>query len=470
MLNLMSDRYRPHYHFTAPKNWINDPNGLIHHNGWYHLFYQHNPFAARWGNMAWGHARSRDLVHWEHLPIALVPTPNTQDKDGVFSGVCVQHDGKIHAIYTGHVDSNGERSQLPMLATALDDDLITWQKYACNPLIKTAPLAEQKPNFRDHAVWREGEVWYQAIATEKPGVGGRVELFRSPDLLTWTYAGPLFCGSQLETGTVWECPDLITLPGADGPRRALMLSLIPSAEVIYFAGAFQNERFVPSTGPRRVDWAKNFYAPQSFTDVSGRRIMFGWLTEGRSAKAQLADGWSGAMSLPRILGFNAAGQLTQIPAKEVELLRGECYESERIPTSWAERSDLFTTTCEIEFEFDPQDAHTVGLEVLRSPDGAERVTIEFNGSLRAIILDCAHASLDATTQREKHIAPLSLPAGEPVRLRVFVDRSVVEVFANDVICFATRAYPTREDSAGIRAYATGGQPHVRILRAWEMGA
>ena len=165
-----NDHHRPQYHFLAPANWMNDPNGVIHYKGQYHLFYQHNPDAPVWGNIHWGHAVSDDLVHWHDLPIALAPTPDGADTNGCWSGCALIDKGVPTIIYTG-IDADNQ--QLPCLATS-DDRLITWTKYAGNPIIPTTPDDLKVLGFRDHSVWKEEDGWYQIIGSGSKDVGGMV--------------------------------------------------------------------------------------------------------------------------------------------------------------------------------------------------------------------------------------------------------------------------------------------------------
>ncbi len=268
---LAGDPHRPQYHFQPPSNWMNDPNGLIQWKGNYHLFYQYNPCAAVWGSIHWGHAISDDLVHWRDLPVALAPTPGTADEDGIFSGCAFEADGVPTVLYTGvREPDDGPRIERPCLATSTDDDLVTWRKHAGNPVIVSPPAGLDVLGFRDHSVWKEGDCWYQAIGSGIRDVGGAVLVYRSRDLRDWEYVGPLCVGDPKQTGAMWECPDFFQL----GERHVLLVSPIPLGKTIYFAGDYREHRFTPL---RRglVDEGGCFYAPQSFTDAQGRRIMFG---------------------------------------------------------------------------------------------------------------------------------------------------------------------------------------------------
>ncbi|MBZ0288494.1 MAG: glycoside hydrolase family 32 protein, partial [Anaerolineae bacterium] len=217
---LAGDLHRPIYHYQPPYNWMNDPNGLIHWKGEYHLFYQHNPDSPLHANMHWGHAVSPDLVHWEDLPIALAPTPGGPDKDGVWSGCAVNGDGVPTIFYTGVFPE----CQLVVRAS---DDMRSFEKYAGNPVIAAPPSGLNVTGFRDPFVWKEADGWYMVVGSGIKGVGGTVFLYRSPDLLYWEYIHPLLMGSKDETGVMWECPGFFNL----GDKWVLYVSITPLAYV-----------------------------------------------------------------------------------------------------------------------------------------------------------------------------------------------------------------------------------------------
>ncbi|MBO0781076.1 MAG: glycoside hydrolase family 32 protein, partial [Ktedonobacteraceae bacterium] len=305
------DHQRTTYHFQPPSNWMNDPNGLVHWKGTYHLFYQHNPDGPLNGLMHWGHATSTDLLHWTHLPLALTPTEGGPDEDGCWSGCFVDQAGVPTLIYSGNVHGR----QLPCLASS-PDDLLTWQKYAGNPIIPAWPPDLDLVGFRDHCVWREGDYWYQLIGSGIQDVGGAVLLYRSPDLLHWDYLQPLCIGNQEEHGTMWECPDFFPL----GDKYVLVVSSIPHGLVYYFIGHYEHFAFTwEQQGV--LDASSHFYAPQSLRDAHGRRIQLGWIREGRDEAALQAAGWAGVMSLPRVLSLRPDQTLAMEPAAELTRLR-----------------------------------------------------------------------------------------------------------------------------------------------------
>ncbi|HEU5104147.1 MAG TPA: glycoside hydrolase family 32 protein [Roseiflexaceae bacterium] len=469
---IMLERYaqdpqRPRYHFLPPANWLNDPNGLIHWNGAYHMFYQYNPDGPFHGNIQWGHAVSADLVYWQHLPIALAPELGTADQDGCWSGCAVDNDGIPTLIYTGF--KAGE--QRPCLATSADD-LRTWHKYAGNPIIPAPPPDLDLVGFRDHSVWKQGDTWYQLIGAGIRGVGGTALLYRSSDLLRWEYLHPILVGDltqtgPLWTGTMWECPDLFALSG----KHVLVISVWDEHALNYpiaFVGDYAGLAFAPEQ-VGKLDFGASFYAPQTMRDAEGRRIMFGWLREERDEQAQREAGWSGVMSLPRVLALREDGVLTMRPATELERLRGRhLYAGELDLAEAASRpSGVRGDALEIVAEVDLGQADEISVVLRRSPDGAEQTCVRYRRADSCLILDTTRASLSPAAHGAVHSGPLELTSGEPLRLRIFLDGSVVEVFANDRVCISGRIYPTRTDSLGIDLVAEGAA-RLRALDIWEL--
>lgn len=302
----LHDKQRPVYHFLPPQNWMNDPNGLIQWHGKYHLFYQHNPYDAVWGNMTWGHAISNDLIHWQDMPLAIERSPNTYDANGIFSGCAVNNNGIATVIYTG---TAGERNELQTIciATSHDDDLRTWQKYEGNPVLLAPPEGfKAKDCFRDPFVWRDVDVWYMVLGAGRPNGSEAVLLYRSPDLYQWEYLHPLI-ESSARNDDIYECPNFFPL----GDKWVLLVSIMPISHVEYFIGRFENLQFYPEQHGTFVDGP--FFAPLSFMDDSERRLLMGWIPETRPVDQHQAAGWAGVLSLPVELTLSSDGQLLQTP-------------------------------------------------------------------------------------------------------------------------------------------------------------
>lgn len=180
---LAVDSQRPQYHFLPKANWVNDPNGPIFWKGYYHLFYQYSSTIDPQGPKYWGHARSKEMVYWEHLPMALVPTPGGPDKDGCWSGSAFINDGVPTLVYTG------VGPQVQCLATS-DDDMTTWKKFSGNPVVGSPPAALMVTGFRDPSIWREGDSWLMTVGSGFQDRGGAVLLYGSKDLERWDYLHP----------------------------------------------------------------------------------------------------------------------------------------------------------------------------------------------------------------------------------------------------------------------------------------
>lgn len=441
------DPHRPVTHFLPPANWMNDPNGLIQWDGQYHLFYQHNPNAAVWGDMHWGHAVSDDLVHWRDLPLALAPTPGGCDADGCWSGCAVAErggdagsSGVPKLVYTGWRDEH----EAVCLARG-GPDLVEWTKDPRNPMIPGPPPDLATVGFRDPFVWREDGQWWMVIGSGIEGRGGAVLFYRSADLIDWTYFGPLLVGDDVPE-TMWECPNFFRLDD----RWVLMVSVLGGTGVRYFVGDFDGRRFTPGH-QGWVDFGEVFFAPQTFVDDAGWRLMFGWLQEARSEEAQRAAGWAGVMTLPRVLSLAPDGTLRSAPAPEVEALRGGALDVKApLPLAFELRA-----TVEVGDEI-------AGFTFRSAADGEMVAGVGYDPGAEALFFEGVGCAPNALTSGGVQRAPLALDAGERLDLRVFVDHSVVEIFANGRAALSARTYPSAErvtfDSRGA----------LRSVQAWEM--
>ncbi len=460
--NFPEDPHRPRCHFLPPANWMNDPNGLIQWEGQYHLFYQYNPAEPVWGTMHWGHAVSDDLVHWRDLPIALAPTPGSLDEAGCWSGCAVDHEGIPTLIYTG-LKQNRESVCL----ASSTDGLITWVKKE----IVAAPPDDLGPllGFRDPYVWREDSTWYMLIGTGVQNVGGAVLLYRSADLVHWEYMHPLLTGKAAESGAMWECPQFFRL----GDKHVLVVSAIVHAYAMYFVGTYEEHTFTPeSQGLLDLGLFSDgayFFAPATMRDDQGRRLMWGWVREGRGEANQKAAGWAGVQSVPRVLSLQA-GELTIKPAPELAALRGDRRQfgpMEIAPTETGLLEGVQGDCLEIRATFAPgADAERFGIEVRCSPSGEEHTAIFYERGYLGV--DCDYASLDDAVYQGVLGDRMPLEEDEPLELHILLDRSVLEVFANGRACITARIYPSREDSLGVRLFARGGSASLETMDVWPM--
>ncbi|MBY5035290.1 glycoside hydrolase family 32 protein [Streptococcus gallolyticus] len=330
--------FRPQVHFTAPVGWINDPNGMVYFQDAYHLFYQYYPYDSCWGPMHWGHARSTDLVHWEHLPVALA-SDMPYDNNGCFSGSAIVKGDKLWLMYTGNiVDENGENRQIQNMAYSTDG--IHFEKLACNPVLTGADLPEgfNKPDFRDPKLFEKDGRYYSVIVSQHVDQVGAVLLFVSDDLEKWEFAS-VFLKGLPEQGFMWECPDYFQIDGQDllvvSPMRFKRTehdyANINSS--VIFSGKVDWERleFV-AEDVKEIDHGQDFYAPQTLEDKDGRRIMIAWQQMwGRNIPThELKHAWAGSMTFPRELRLRD-GLLQQVfPLEKAELKLLQSAEAEQV--------------------------------------------------------------------------------------------------------------------------------------------
>lgn len=459
--------HRPTYHFTAPANWLNDPNGLVQWNGQYHLFYQYNPAGPFHGTMHWGHAASDNLIHWEDEPLALTPDSSGPDRDGCFSGCFVDDEGTPTVLYTGTAGD----AQLPCLARAEDDSLREWTKADENPLLNGGPddvdvfgSINWDEEFRDHCVWRRDGTWYQLIGSGIEGDGGTAFLYRSEDLVEWEYRRPILRGDWRKTGPIWECPELLQFDGGD------LLHVSDYDDVWYMTGQYDH-----TAGQfDRVDTGLLdhgvFYAPQSFEDDSGRTLMFGWLKEDRDRQAQWDAGWSGAISLPRDVSLTEDGGPEITPADELTQLRDTHHSFSDLsvePGSPDLLEGIESDTLEMKVTFDAADAGEYGIVLRSTPDGEEQTVLRCKSWKRELEVDRSLSSLSDAASGTSQSMPVGLENGT-LTLHLFLDRSVIEVFANDAQALSTRIYPTREDSLRVGLYTNDREITVNSLDIWEL--
>ncbi len=448
-LDLAHDPERPEFHFLAPHNWMNDPNGPIWWKGAYHLFYQMNPHAAVWGDMHWGHAISTDMVHWRHLPIALAPTPGGPDSEGCFSGSAVVSDGVPTLLYTGVQnvppaqvtirDGSNKLRETQLLATAEDDELLHWKKLAA-PVIAAPPSGMAVTGFRDPCPWREADGWYMAVGSGERGKGGCALLYRSADLRHWEYLHLLALGkpnglqaaNPCDSGEMWECPDFFAIGG----QHCLLYST--EGKVIWSTGEYDSgeHRF---TAKRQglLDHGA-FYAPKSFIAPDGRRVLWGWIQEKRPETDYAVAGWAGMISLPRVLGINPEGQLTMAVAPEVEELRGPALITSQV-SNGPVRHPLQILRWELAVRV-LQAAQAIQLRLLSGGKVAWELLYDSSNH----IVRCGGRSF-----------PIAAPPAFGPALRLFLDGSVVEAFIHNAEAITSRVYGLRPGDAELEVSAIG---------------
>lgn len=439
-MNAQTDPHRPMYHFV-PGHWMNDSVPFFW-DGAYHFFFLHHTEEVKWSSHTnWGHAASRDLVHWERLPDAIKPSPGGPDGDGCWTGSVVAYPGGFSLFYTA-IPNFGAGPQLQCLAES--SDLIHWDKSSGNPLGVEKP-AGFGDCFRDPFVGREGAYWYMLVGGEQPNrAGGTAFLYRSADRRAWEYQHPFAMCETAKTGHECECPDFFAL----GDRHVFLSS---SGQTWWQVGTYDDHRFTPqSFGPTD---RPGFYAAKTLLDDRNRRILLGWIQERRPEAEQQAAGWSGVLSLPRVLSLRSDNTLGIDPAPELSALRGAHKRFENLPLSdqTLMLDGVEGDALEVIIQFAPTDAPEIGASVRCTSDGEEGVEIAY----------------DAQPQRLGDV-PLALADGEGLTLRIFIDRSVIEAFANGRACHTRRTYPERADCLHVALFARGGNAVVKSVDVWQM--
>ncbi|MFP3126547.1 glycoside hydrolase family 32 protein [Ectobacillus funiculus] len=467
----VNDHYRLGYHIMAPANWINDPNGLVQYKGEYHVFYQHHPYDENWGPMHWGHVKSKDLVHWEHLPIALAPT-EAYDKDGCFSGSAVDDNGVLTLIYTGNIWIDREKDildQSQCIATSTDG--IHFTKEAVNPVIAKHP-EEGSGHFRDPKVWKHEDHWYMVLGTRKEDTG-KVVLYKSKDLRQWEYLGVLEESDGTE-GYMWECPDFFELGG----KHVLLFSPQGMAaegekyqnlfQTGYIVGDFNYDTLKFSHGEfTELDYGHDFYAVQTLLDDQGRRIAIGWMDMWESPMPTKEHGWAGALTLPRELTLADDGKLAMNPVSELAMLREkpidlsiEAINNESVHTGIKEE------LLEIKVEFSLKDvtADEFGLKLRCNEEGTEETIVGFNVKTSKLFIDREKSGSGVSGIRNSKVELQS----DTLSLHLYLDRSSVEVFANEGFNVMTsRIYP-QTSSLDFQLYAKNGAVRIKDLKVWKL--
>ncbi|KAJ6850492.1 beta-fructofuranosidase, insoluble isoenzyme 4-like [Iris pallida] len=324
--SITSTKYRTAYHFQPPQHWINDPNGPMYYNGIYHLFYQYNPYAAVWGNISWGHSVSTDLVRWTGVGLAIAPT-EPYEANGCWSGSATILPGNKPVIL--YTSSNARKEQVQNVAypkNLSDPFLREWTKPDHNPIIEPA-VDLNASEFRDPTTgWLGEDGLWRVLVGNKIGAGGRAILYRSKDFVHWVRAkDPL---SYSSGSGMWECPDFF--PSDGGNKYVLKMSLDDTRTDHYMLGSYDKVKdlFVPDG--EFVDYRRwprydygNFYASKTFFDEGkGRRILWGWSNESDSVSDDIAKGWAGIQTIPRVVWLDKRRrQLLQWPVEELESLR-----------------------------------------------------------------------------------------------------------------------------------------------------
>lgn len=433
--------HRPQYHYTPARNWMDNPCGLVYHDGEYHMFYQHNPTGPNWGNTSWGHAVSKDLLHWEELPVAIPMQDSVMafsgsvvvDKDNT-SGLCPDGNCMV-AIFTGH---QAGKNQVQNLAYSTDNGR-TFKMYEGNPVLDIDASDFRDPNVFWHTPSKQ---WIMAVNLPRRY---KVMFYGSKNLKEWTELGSF--GDKGDNSKIWEAPDLFQLQ-VEGEKTKKWVLLISGggpkrgeAGMQYFIGNFDGQSFTRDKSQKiayYVDYGKDFFAGRTFqNEPNDKRIMAGWMNNWVYAEATPTGPFRGVQSLPRELSLRRTAEglrLVQAPYSGLDSLRNSPRREKDITMVGfeGEFEAVRNKSVEILAEIDVQDSRKVGVKVLRSNEGKETI-IGYEPEKEILFLDRAYSG---TTQFSNAFgvdrleAPLKLKDGK-LKLHVFTDHSTIEIFAND---------------------------------------
>ncbi len=455
-----ADLQRPLYHALPPRAWTNEPHGLIHWGGQYHLFYQKNPSGPYWGHIHWGHMASPDLRHWREMPVALAPEPGP-DSDGCWSGSVIDFEGKLALIYTA---GDGHRSTICMASST---DGIRFTKHSGNPIIAEVPQGGNFSEFRDPHVWREGDTYYLIIGSAVKDVGGTALLYRSKDLVHWEFRKPLLMGDHETSGIFWEMPIFVRV----GDYRALVVCEVPG-RASYWVGTWKDETFTPiHSEPRRLELFNHLLSPTPiFKD--GQTIAMGIIPDERQPIECWKVGWAHLYSLPRVYTADATGHLFQHPwdgvnagSKPMQSFANLSIEEGKITSL----PNISGETLQLELKLKRGNSESISLLLRRSPDGRERTEIRYHWEIGKLVLDRTASSLDAKVRRDMQEITYFPATPASLTLTAYLDRSVLEVFFDGRAAFATRIYPTLQDSAGVALSCRGSGAIAEIVTASNIG-
>ena len=434
---------RGQFHFSPKRGWNNDPNGMVFYNGEYHLFFQHNPYGWGWGNMHWGHAVSKDLVHWQELGDKLLP-----DTMGpMFSGSAVVDwnntsgfgkDGKppLVLIYTAAGNPTVQ-------AIAYSTDGRSFTKYSGNPVLQQITGGNRDPKVFWH---EETQKWVMVLYVELQGKH-TIHFFTSPNLREWTLAS--ITEGIAGTAFLFECPDFFELPIDGDVTKKKWVLLGANSE--YAVGTFDGTHFKPEETKLPGHRGRGFYAPQTFSDIpakDGRRIQIGWFqTETRGMS------FNQSMTVPlelKLVSTTDGPRMTFSPVKELESLRGKTLALESMALKPGDKNPLDefqVELLEIRTEIDPGDANE----------------IVFNIRDSMIIYDAKKQELTVNGQRA--LAPLR---DGKLRLTIYCDRTGLEVFASDGLCYMPMPFNCKPENRRILLETRGGSATVLTLEAYEL--
>jgi sucrose-6-phosphate hydrolase SacC (GH32 family) len=483
---LQDDIYRPQYHAIAPEHWMNEPHAPLYYNGKYHLFYQHNPFGPFWHQIHWGHWVSDDMVHWEFVKDALSPENDNVAPDGIWSGSASYDENGVPVLFfTAGNDSNKPNQSVGM-ATPVDINdpyLEEWIKYP-QSIVEQAKGIGDFGEFRDPFVWKDEKEnkWYMLVGSGTDNNSGGTALFYvSTDMINWEYKGPFYVSNYDKypyLGERWELPVLLPVKDAEGREKDIFLVLPhgdgADIDVYYWLGKFDKETysFIPEDEtPKLIDFGDFMFTGQSgFVDPKTNRTILFTIAQGdRTSWDEYYSGWAHNAGLPLELTIDKNGNLSIAPIKELESLRkGELvsFQDKTIKESNELIKNIKGDMLEISVTFENVSADNVGIFLRQSKEKEEETKVYYDISKKGLYINRLKSSLGTTGKGVKG-GELKLEDGE-LTLHIYLDRSMIEIYANNKNSITSRAYPILKDALGIEVFG-GEETTVKNMKVWEMG-
>ena len=470
-----TELYRPRFHFSPASNWCNDPNGLVYNNGTYHLFYQHNPFENKWGHMTWAHATSKDLVHWQHQPIAIPEENGTM----IFSGTCVVDNNNTSgfgkngkapmvAVYTGHIE-NVNQSQCIAYS---NDDGLTWTKYANNPVLDL-----HKKDFRDPKIFWYAPKQYWVMALMFP-VEHLVQFYQSKNLKDWTHLSNF--GPVGDTSGVWECPDLTQVPIAGVPsKQKWLLQTSQNASMQYFVGEFDGTTFTNENtinNINRPDYGPDYYAAIAYNQLPKNDLptSIGWVNNWNYANDIPTAPWKSAMSIPRNLSVIKNGtswELLQSPIKALQTLRAKAVAFKNEKVVGKKILPFTSNQFEMEVNIAPNKNSVAGVRLAVSD--STYFEIGYDVKRQTLYIDRSKSGNNTFNENYKNLhrfeKKIILNKKNILSLHLFFDHSIVEVFANDGAAVFTAQLFTAPENNKIEIFSTNGAIFSNIV-CWKLNS
>ncbi len=464
------NKYRNQFHFSPLKGWINDPNGLIYFKGYYHMFFQYYPHAACWGNMHWGHAVSNDLIHWKHFPIALMPGKKL-DKNhlgGAFSGNAIEYNEKMHLFFTDHFESKSDSMIfVEEQCIAESSDGIHFKLNPDNPVIAVKPEKSSK-DFRDPKVFKDTDGLWKMILGGAYDNLPSVLIYSSDNMIDWNFEGPLYQEKNIP-GRAVECPDFFKYKD----KYVLMLSVFQEEGntknyfTRYIVGDYANNRF-DAEYMGIIDFGPDFYATQTFLDGKDRRIGIAWIENWMNEIKTQPYGFSGAMSLPREFYLDSNNRLKSKPVDEVLRLRKTVepvYSRSAVYTSEIKKIPLNGDNClEVLLDAELSDNSIFCIKFRQNDLNSEFISVEYN--IAECEISIVNNEKNCVNKYSAYLEPLP---EKRLSLKIFLDCSCIEVFANDYKISGTVRYYIESENKDI-VIADTCNVFIRKLDIWYLNS